>query len=243
MATFFEVSGQLGAAAIYTSSGGDEPLYDPLAYLSQTKFHTGLAYQYRVSRVTGSITLPAVAADVSMWSLYNTDPAASRLFAHGQGSIPLIEGRITSGLSRLVRLNGSVPVQVGATGLGPQFPRMVHLGADATHVYLNAYGSTCETVGWPAITLGWSVDIMAVSTGANGGFDAVPSYFQCGPFDSRRRYMMADAPGADEPMTRGVTFYMSRPGPDLTDWRYSVAGYVVNNGSITTNTPYTLVTT
>ena len=197
MPTYFDVDGAVGVAGIYTSAGTDAPLYAPLTYLSQTNFNTSLAYAYRISRTTGSITLPAVAANTSSWSLYSTAPATARLFAHGQGTIPLVEGRITSGLSRVVRLNGSVPVQVGATGNGPQFPRVVHLGADATYVYLQAYGTTCETVGWPAITLGWSVDIMSIVSGALGGFDAVPSYFTCGPFDSRRRYIMADSPGAN----------------------------------------------
>jgi len=238
MPTYFDVDGAVGVAGIYTSAdGSDAPLYAPLTYLSDTKFNSALAYPAVTSSVTGSITLPAVAANTTDHRVNNV------LFAHGIGSIPFIEGRITSGLSRVVRLNGSLPVQTGSVVNGPQFPRMIHLGADASNVYLTDFGSTEENGGWPSLTLGWRVDLMQVYQGGSGvGFDAVPSYFVCGPFDSRRRYMRADAPGADQPMTQGITFTMSRPSAETTHWRYSVAGYVVNFGSLTYSAPFTLVT-
>lgn len=232
---FFDSDGETEVIGVYSSSGTDAPLYAPLTYLSDTKFNSSLAYPAVVSSVTGSITLPAVAANVADRNSNNI------LFAHGQGVVPFVEGKITSGLSRVVRLNGSVPVQVGTIINGPQFPRMVHLGADATYVYLNDYGSTEENGGWPEITLSYQVDIMAVSQNYGTGVDWTPTYIIAGPFDSRRRYMRADAPGADQPMTQGVTFTMSRPAAEQTHWRYSVAGYVMNYGSLTADAAYTLV--
>jgi hypothetical protein len=235
MATWFDLDGAAGRAAVYISSGSDAPLTDPLGNLSNVKFHTSLAYPYLVYSVTGSITLPAVAANVTDYSVRNT------LFSHGVGSLPLIEGRITSGLSRVVRLNGSVPVQVGTVVNGPQFPRVVHLGADSTYVYLSEYGSTEENGGWDAITLGWRVDVMSVASGYGTGVDITSTYFVCGPFDSRRRYMRADVSGADQPMTHAVTLDMAIPSAEQVHWRYAVAGYVQNRGSLTYETPYTLV--
>lgn len=236
MPTYFDLDGAVAKSAIYTSSGSDAPLYDPLGNLANVKFHTDLAYPYLTQSVTGSITLPAVAANVTERNVNNI------LFAHGVGAVPFIEGTITGGLSRVVRLNGSVPVQVGTVVNGPQFPRMVHLGADATYVYLTDYGSTEENGGWPAITLSWRVDLLQVAQGASGNWvDITDSYFKVGPFDSTRRYMRADASGADMPMTSGVTFQVSRPAAEQTDWRYSVAGYVMNYGAITANASYLLV--
>lgn len=67
--------------------------------------------------------------------------------------------------------------------------------------------------------------------------------FGGGKFDSQRRYLRAGNASAQLPITQGVTFQISRDaGTQGTNWRYSVAGYVVNSGSLTANSSYSLVT-
>lgn len=68
--------------------------------------------------------------------------------------------------------------------------------------------------------------------------------FGGGKFDSDNRYLRAGNASADMPITKGITFFIERnpPGQD-TAWRYSVAGYVVNYGTLTNSATYTLVKT
>lgn len=67
--------------------------------------------------------------------------------------------------------------------------------------------------------------------------------FGGGKFDSQRRYLRAGNAAAQLPITQGVTFQISRDAlGQTTNWRYSVAGYVVNSGSLTGNSSFSLVT-
>lgn len=151
-----KADGTSGTVAVYDyTAGNDNPFSNPLGDIPRLRFHSGLLYPAIVSTVTGSISLPAVSANTTDRNVRHT------LFAHGRGGIPYVEGAITSGLSRVVGLCGSVPVQTGDS-TGAAFPRVVHLGADATNVYLNEYGSTHETFGWSALTLGWTVYVTDV---------------------------------------------------------------------------------
>ena len=145
------------ACAIWDQSVvGDAPFSAPLSYLPQTRFHSSLRYPAIVSTVSGSIALPSVPANRREYSMANI------LFAHGRAGIPYVEGAITSGLSRVVALCRSVPIMTCGTGAAGQFPRVVHLGADATNVYLNDYGTTYELSGFASITLGWTVYVTDV---------------------------------------------------------------------------------
>lgn len=146
--------GGTGKVAVYDYTAGDDvPFTTPLSAIGRLKFHSDLPYPAIIDTRSVSVTLPAVASA--------TDESNIRhiLFAHGVSGIPYVEGAITSGLSRVVALCGSVPVQVG-TGLANSFFRAVHLGADATYVYLNDYCTTYETQGFPALTLGLNVFVL-----------------------------------------------------------------------------------
>jgi hypothetical protein len=156
MTVRLKADGATGKVAIYDyTTANDDPFTAPLSHVSRLLFHSDLQYPAIIDVRTGSITLPSVGTNTTERSVAYT------LFAHGRGGVPYVEGAITSGLSRVVALCGSVPVQVG-TSLGAAFPRVVHLGADATNVYLNEYGSTHETFAWGSVTLGWTVYVTDV---------------------------------------------------------------------------------
>ncbi|WP_127078337.1 hypothetical protein [Rhodomicrobium lacus] len=137
-----------GKVAIF--SGTDlAPFNDPQAHLDRLYFHSDLAYPTVIQTVTGSFTLPALAA--SAGPAY-TNPAIV-LFAHGRSGIPAVLGRLTS---PAVGWCGSVPVQMDQYGAG----RFVTLGADATHVVAHAVWWCHRTGGFPAITLTYEIDIL-----------------------------------------------------------------------------------
>jgi hypothetical protein len=136
--------------AIYdeAAAGGDGPFTSPLSHLGNVRFHSSLKYPAIISTKAGLVALlPAVEANLSH------QQGDINLFAHGQAGIPYVEGKITSGLSREVALCGSVPVQTCGTGAAGAFPRVVHLGADGTHVKLNWYGTTYELSGFSKLSL------------------------------------------------------------------------------------------
>jgi hypothetical protein len=66
-----------------------------------------------------------------------------------------------------------------------------------------------------------------------------------GEFDSAKRYLRSNVPGANMPITQGVTFNISYVATGATThWRYSVAGYTVDfGGTLSSSASYTLVTT
>jgi hypothetical protein len=152
-----------GNVAVYDYTiPNDNPYSNPLGDVSRLRFHSTLRYPGVVNTVSMNVTL-------------NAAPAAQRhvrtaipLFAHGRGGIPFVEGKIISGLSRVIALCGSVPVQQVYVA-GPNinfdnaFPRVVHLGADSTNVYLNDYYSTYQTTGFPALTLGLEIYVTDVN--------------------------------------------------------------------------------
>ncbi len=234
MTTWIDISGAVNAVAIYTGDD-DAPLTAPLSHVDRLKFHSSLPYPYVVDTRTGTLSLPTVAANTTERTVAHT------LFAHGRGSTPYTYGKITSGLSTTVPLQGGVVVQVGS-GLGAVFPRVLHLGADATNVYINEYASTHSSVGLPALTLGWTVYVMETGAVTSDVVDITPDYFLAGNFDSRRRYMRADATGADMPIPHNQTFHMVRnaAGQD-TAWRYLLSTYDVSFGTVSATSTTTLV--
>jgi hypothetical protein len=70
-----------------------------------------------------------------------------------------------------------------------------------------------------------------------------PTLVIFGPFDSRKRYLRAGNASANMPIVQGITFQIQYTANSFAWWRYSVAGYVQNVGSITGDATYTLVTT
>lgn len=234
MTTWIDIDGATNAVAIYTGDD-DAPLTAPLDHVDRLKFHSSLPYPYVVDTRTGTLSLPAVAANTTERTVAHT------LFAHGRASTPYTYGKITSGLSQTVPMQGGVVVQTGAS-LGAVYPRVLHLGADATNVYINEYCSTHNTFGLSSLTLDWTVYVLETGAVTSDVVDITPDYFLAGNFDSRRRYMRADATGADMPMAHGVTFAMERnpPGQD-TAWKYKVDTYQVSFGTVSMTTTETLV--
>ena len=232
--TWIDIRGDNNSVSIYTGDD-DLPSTDPLNHVDRLKFHSILPYPYVVDTRSGTLALPAVAANTTERTVSHT------LFAHGRSATPYTYGKITSGLSQTVPMQGGVVVQTGAS-LGAQFPRVLHLGADATNVYINEYASTHSTFGLSALTIGWTVYVFETGAASSDVVDIVPEYFVAGSFDSRRRYMRADASGADMPMAHGITFGMVRnaAGQD-TYWKYKVGGYEVSFGTVTLSTTETTV--
>ncbi|MGE3284166.1 MAG: hypothetical protein AB7O13_24745 [Alphaproteobacteria bacterium] len=152
-----KADGATGVVAVYDYTAGDDnPFTTPLSNVSRLKFHSALPAVGVVSVVTGSLTLSALAAN-------NNDYRSYTLFAHGQSGIPYIEGRITaiggSGVSR--GFNGSVIVQQQSGGTNPvsSFARWVHIGADATNVYLNEVISTHVSTVMSSLALSYEIYI------------------------------------------------------------------------------------
>jgi hypothetical protein len=68
--------------------------------------------------------------------------------------------------------------------------------------------------------------------------------FTSGDFDSAKRYLRSNVPGANMPITQGITFNIAGVTGATTHWRYSVAGYTMDfGGSLSSAASYTLVTT
>ncbi len=122
-----------GKVVIYT--GNPNVVSNPANGYSRVMFHSDLTYPKIVDVRTGSITLPAYAANTGNYS-NPVREATHQLFAHGQAGQPLVQGRILGGSSQDIPLTGSVPLQADQYG----FARWVHLGADSTHVLLHEHG-------------------------------------------------------------------------------------------------------
>lgn len=160
----FKVDPANSAIGLYTvpsvSSTDDTPLTDPLNNLSRVLWHPALRYPGVVSRMTGSINLPA-GPSASPWIRRTT----YTLGAHGQSGKPMLFGTLPgfgpSGTD--VALFGSVPVQMTSFG-GTQLDgvRWVTLGADSTNVllYETTYRFDVGPSAIPAMTLSYTVDIL-----------------------------------------------------------------------------------
>ena len=151
MTVTMKADGVAGKVAIWTGAG-DAPFTNPLGNVGSLLFHSDLLCPAIIATYTGSITLPAV----GVGTIFTANNA---LFAHGRAGTPYVEGYISSGLGSNVALAGSVIVQQGS-GLAASFARHVHLGADATNVYLHDYATTYYQQGFGALTLSWTVYVL-----------------------------------------------------------------------------------
>lgn len=150
-----KADGTTGAIAIYSyDTANDAPFTTPLSNVSRLQFHSNLEYPAVVSIVSGTTTLPAVGVATHISTTHT-------LFAHGRGGTPYVEGYITSGLGQQVGLCGSVIVQQNTgSSSALRFARWVHLGADATNVYLHELGESIDTQGYASLDLGWTVYVL-----------------------------------------------------------------------------------
>lgn len=130
------VDGVQGKAAIYTGND-DLPFAAPTSYPERTLFHTDLP----TIGIKTTVTLTTATSDFGVWS--GSEPRSGRetiaLYAHGQGATPYVEGVILSGTpqvaSPLIHYSQTNVTLAGSVPLGRY--NFVHLGADASYVYLN----------------------------------------------------------------------------------------------------------
>lgn len=129
------VDGINGKAAIYTGTD-DLPFSAPTSYPERTLFHTDLP----TIGIKTTATVTVTTANLGVWG--GAEPVSGRqsiaLLAHGQAGTPYVEGVIVTGTPQVsstfhksqsnVTLAGSVPLGTF---------NFVHLGADASYVYLN----------------------------------------------------------------------------------------------------------
>ena len=146
--------GTTGKLAIYRYSGNDNPFSDPLNNIGALLFHSDLRSISIINTVSSSVTLGAIGGNAAGRNTYT-------LFAHGISGTPYVEGRITSinGSGASLPLAGSVPVATQASG----YARWVHLGADATNVYLSEVYASERVTSYAAMTLGLEVYISDVT--------------------------------------------------------------------------------
>lgn len=134
--------------AIYNYSGSDGPFTNPLGNIPSLLFHSDLRSISITSVTSGTVTLSAHSANTIGRQAY-------ALFGHGKAGIPYVEGRLTgSGLP----LVGSVPVETQTQG----YARLVHLGADATYVYLHEIWAAERTTAYGSLSLAYQVYVSDV---------------------------------------------------------------------------------
>lgn len=129
------IDGVQGKAAIYTGTD-DLPFSAPLSYPERTLFHTDLP----TIGIKSTTTVSVNTANLGVWG--GSEPRSGResiiLFAHGQAGTPYVEGIIVSGtpyISATFHQSQSNVTLAGSVPLGSY--NFVHLGADASYVYLN----------------------------------------------------------------------------------------------------------
>lgn len=134
MPTLF-ARGSDGTVCIYT--GAADVVDNPDLAPARVLFHSNRLYPKVIGKVTGSITLPAVAVGGGYHIARST---SYNLFAHGRPGFPMILATAvltlqdaTPIVSPLVPMVGSVPVGMNATG----YCTWLTLGADATNVVLH----------------------------------------------------------------------------------------------------------
>lgn len=157
MTTRLKIDGTTGTAAIYDTSAGDAPFTTPLSHIDKLFFHSDLRSIGVQTVVTGSITLPARAANGSFNAVQN-------LYTHGLGGIPYVEGRITAigGSPVSIPLCGSVPVDQQSGVNASSFARFVHLGANATHVVLSEYTETHFATAFGSLSISYEIYVTDV---------------------------------------------------------------------------------
>ena len=157
MTVRLKADGASGVVAVYDYAAGDDaPFTSPLSNVGRLFFHSGLPAVKIVSVQTGTTTLSALnaAANTAGGNVYSSLSEEKVLFAHGQGGIPYVEGRITSlaGSGVNIPLAGSVPIQRSFS-----HPRWLHLGADGTNVVLNTFITGYYQTNYASITVGYEV--------------------------------------------------------------------------------------
>lgn len=155
-----------GVVCIYT--GSSNVVTNPTADLSRVFFHNQLNYPTITSVVTGSVSLPSIAADTGHRTSYAT-PVQTTLFAHGVSGVPLIFGNWTGAVEGLpsftewlpngASASGSVPIQMDDYG----FARWLNLGVDATNVYVYDRRMAYAGAGKAAVTLSYEVFITDIT--------------------------------------------------------------------------------
>ncbi len=140
--------GATGKLAIYNYSGSDAPFTAPLSNIPSLLFHSDL-YSISITAVSsGSVTLSAHSANTSGRQAY-------ALFAHGKGGTPYVEGRLPGyGYT----LAGSVPIDTQSNG----YARLLHLGADATYVYLHETYAAERTTAYGSLSVSYEVYVSDV---------------------------------------------------------------------------------
>ena len=155
MTVRLHADGSTGTVAIYTYNTADDlPFTDPYNHIDRLLFHSGLNAISVINVVTGSLTLNAIGANSAGRNNYT-------LFAHGISGTPYVEGRLTAiGGSSVSRpLAGSVPVATQTQG----YARLVHLGADATYVYLNEVYASEMSTSYSSLALSYEIYITDLS--------------------------------------------------------------------------------
>ncbi len=227
------IDGVAGVAAIYTGSD-DLPMDDPLDYVGRLKFHSGLHNIAILSVHTGQITLPAVSANSSYQSNYD-------IIAHGLGTTPYVEGRVTKigGTDVSIPFAGSIVVVQQSGGPfpaeTPAFMRILNLGADDTNVIINEYSVAHLDVAYSSVTIDWEVYVTDVTF--PDGPPATPPeegvmvditedrvILGEGRFDTERRYIRSDAPGVTHELVRGYTWRLATSG-HLLSWKSSTGSW------------------
>lgn len=136
-------SDALGRLAIYTD-GDDTPLSNPLTRFSRLKFHSDLEYINIIDVISGSVTLPARAANNRYTQTHNGP-------SHGRGGIPFVMGYLNIGGTN-VAFAGSVPVFV-ASGR----TRLLSLGASSSRLLFHEQTVCSSAAGVSSLSVSYTV--------------------------------------------------------------------------------------
>jgi len=231
-----------GDLAIYSvpdhSSTDNAPLNDPYSHPDRLQFHSGMICPSTTPELTKEVTftIPGQAAHTKYSGQIN-------LFAHGKGEPCMVEGRIMNlnGAGQHVTFNGTVPVNVTATG----HATWLALGATNTHVVVLYFGITAAGFASFNLTVEASAYDFLASGPAPTADPGLPlmkhvknSYLQMGRgmVDTRRRYLRKVDSDGDLFLATGPTLSIIGSGKTVSPsyvqnelgwrWRYSCAGYV-----------------
>lgn len=136
-------SDSLGRLAIYTD-GNDTPLTNPTTSFSRLKFHSDLEYINIIDVISGSVTLPARAANNRYTQTHNGP-------AHGRSGIPFVMGFLNIGGTN-VAFAGSVPVFV-ASGR----TRLLSLGASSSRLLFHEQTVCSSAAGVSSLSVSYTV--------------------------------------------------------------------------------------
>lgn len=218
-----------GVAKCAVYEGADDVFSDPFSDISRVRFHSDFQYPSIVESVSGSVTLPAVAADAARYHTYE-------LYEHGIEGHPFVTGRVTdyptSGVN--VALEGSVPFYGDTYG----FARWLTLGSTETHVVLHEQTITRDAVGMPEQSLNYILEVSDLTVenydgGPVGGeilkITPVRIVLGEGRIDSDKRYLKAVSEGEkDTNFVGGMTL-----ATGANNVNYDAIPFVYSNGQYT----------